>query len=953
MAPIVVTATGSATAFRLAQGGQVAPIFTAAADAPVVQIAAQALANDIKNITGTRPSVSTKVPGPLAYAVFIGTLGNSPLIDKLVASHKLDVVGLKGKWESYAVLTVANPAPGVRQGLVVVGSDRRGTAYGAFTLAEALGVSPWQWWADVTPARRAALWVKAGAHRQVSPTVKYRGIFINDEDWGIQPWAAKTYDPKLGDIGPKTYERVCELLLRLRANYLWPAMHDVTKAFNTYPDNKVVADRYAIVMGSSHHEPMLRNTSEFKFNKTNLGPWNYATNRDTIYHFWDQRVKENGRYENLYTVGMRGLGDEGMTGDNSKAARIKVLETVFADQRRMLAQHVNPDPGKVPQVFVPYKEVLDLYRNGLKVPDDVALMWVDDNHGYIRQLSTPAEQKRAGGSGVYYHFSYWGQPEDYLWLSTTAPALAWEEMMKAYDYQARTVWVANVGDIKPAEIDMQLFLEIAWDADKFRTFNQLDYLTKWAARTFGAAQAPAIGRVLNEYYRLNSVVRPEHFRAARTGFSAVNYGDEAQHRLDDFARLVGQANALYANMEPRLKDAFFELVVYPVRGASLMNTKMLQAERSRLYAAQGRASTNKYAALAQAAFEQVQQETNFYNTQVAGGKWNKMVSYNPREQKVFDLPALGQVTPGPSAGLGVAVEGDSAALAAGTPGRLPGFTAALPQPHFFDVFDTGSQPLSWQVQASAPWLRLSQASGTADARVQVSIDWAQAPATPTLAGTVTVQGAGAIRTIAVSGVRPSAAELAGFKGFVENENFVSMQAESYSRARPGNGGAAWRTIAGLGRQSPALTVLPPTTPSLDTTAAALRGAPVLEYDVLIGTPGTWTATTYCRPTHAITQQRGLRYAIALNDGPPQFIDLDAAEYSKLWTRNIMRGAALGQSKHVVTKPGRQTLKIWMVDPGVVLDKIVLGNGTVPPSFLGPPTTAYPPPASTSSAPAIK
>lgn len=945
MTPIVVAQTGDNTAFRLAGNGQAAPIFLAAADAPVVRIAAQALAADIARVTGTRPLVSTQPPGPAAYAVFMGTLGQSALIDKLVAARKIDVGSLRGKWESYAVLTVDNPAPGVKKGLVLVGSDRRGTAYAAFTLAGALGVSPWEWWADVRPAHQPALWVRAGAHRQASPAIKYRGIFLNDEDWGLQPWAAKTFEPETNDIGPKTYERVCELLLRLKANYMWPAMHPSTKPFNAYPGNSVVADRYAIVMGSSHHEPMLRNTLEYDDKK--LGPWNYARNRDSIYHFWEQRVIANGKYENLYTVGMRGLNDSRMLGDNSTAARVKVLEQVFADQRQLLARHVNSDPAKVPQVFVPYKEVLGLYRNGLKVPDDVALMWVDDNHGYIRQLSTPQEQKRAGGSGVYYHFSYWGEPQDYLWLSTTAPALACEEMMKAYDYQARTVWIVNVGDLKPAEINTDFFLELAWDPEKFRHFNQLDYLQKWAARTFGPAQGPAIGRVLDDYYRLNSVVRPEHLQAARTGFSLVSYGDEAQRRLDAFARLVQQTNAIYAQLGPRLKDAFYELVVYPVRSASLLNTKLLQAERSRLYAAQGRASANRYAAEAQAAYEQIKQETNVYNTQIANGKWNKMMSYQPREQPVFQMPPVGHVTPGASAGLGVAVEGDTAALAAGAPGRLPGFTAALPQPHFFDVFDTGSPALAWQATASAPWIQLSQVSGTTpdDARVQVRIDWAQAPPTPTLAGSITVRGAGTERTVLVSAVRPAAPDLAGFKGFVEADNVVSMQAEHYSRARPGGSGAAWQPIAGLGRQTPALTVLPSTTASLDTTAAALRGAPALEYDVEIFTPGPWTATAYCRPTHPITQQRGLRYAVALNDGPPQFIDLEAAEYSQLWAGNILRGAALGRSRHVVATPGRQTLKIWLVDPGVVLDNLVLSHGTVPPSFLGPPETAYPPAAS--------
>lgn len=936
MAPIVVTPKGDKMAFRLAQAGQAAPIFVAAADAEVVRIAAQCLASDVASVTGTKPTVSTQLPGVADYAVFMGTLGQNPLIDKLVATHKIDVAALRGKWESYTVLTVENPVRGIKHGLVLVGSDRRGTAYAAFTLSEALGVSPWQWWADVRPAPQAALWVRAGAHQQASPAVKYRGVFLNDEDWGLQPWAAKTFEPETNDIGPKTYAKVCELLLRLRANYLWPAMHPSTKPFNFYPGNKVVADQYAIVMGASHHEPMLRNT--YEYDEKVLGPWNYAHNRDNIYHFWDQRVIENGKYENLYTVGMRGLNDSEMPGENTTAAKIKVLEQVFADQRQMLAKHVNPDVTKVPQVFVPYKEVLNLYRSGLKVPDDISLMWVDDNHGYIRQLSTPAEQQRSGGSGVYYHLSYWGEPEDYLWLSTTAPALVWEEMTKAYDYQSRTVWLVNVGDLKPAEIDTEFFMRLAWDVEQFRDFKQLDYLRAWAGRTFGAARGPAIGQVLDTYYRLNSAVRPELLQPAQTGFSAVAYGDEAQQRLDALAQLVRQTNALYDQTEPRLKDAFYELVAYPVRAASLMNSKTLQAERSRLYAAQGRASANRYAAEAEAAFAQIKQETDFYNTQVANGKWNHIMSYQPRDRAAYQMPPVGHVVPGAGAGLGVAVEGSAAVVA--DKAALPPFVVGTAERHFFDVFNTGSPPLAWQATASAPWIQLSQTSGTTadDARIWVSIDWAHAPAGATLVGTVAVRGAGGSRVIDVSAERP--AGLAGFQGFIEENGAVAIEAAHFSRARPG-AAAAWRVVPGLGRQGDAVTPLPATAPSLDTTAAALRQAPRLEYDLQIFTPGAVAITAFCRPTHTIHAGRGLRYAIALNDEKPRIVNLESEEYSKVWAGNILRTAALGQSEDRVTTPGRQVLKIWMVDPGVVIDKLVLSTRPLTPSFLGPPETAYP------------
>jgi len=440
--------------------------------------------------------------------------------------------------------------------------------------------------------------------------------------------------------------------------------------------------------------------------------------------------------------------------------------------------------------------------------------------------------------------------------------------------------------------------------------------------------------VLDTYYRLNSAVRPELLQPAQTGFSAVAYGDEAQQRLDALARLVQQTNALYDQTEPRLKDAFYELVAYPVRAASLMNVKTLQAERSRLYAAQGRASANRYAAEAEAAFAQIKQETDFYNTQVAGGKWNHILSYQPRDRAAYQMPPVGHVVPGAGAGLGLAVEGSA------TQATLPPFMVGTTERHFFDVFDTGSPPLAWQATASAPWIQLSQTSGTTadDGRVWVSVDWAHAPAGATLAGTVTVRGAGGSRIIDINAERP--AGLAGFQGFIEENGAVAIEAAHFSRARPG-AAAAWRVVPDLGRQGDAVTPLPATAPSLDTTAAALRQAPRLEYDLQIFTPGAVAITAFCRPTHTIHAGRGLRYAIALNDEKPRVVDLESEEYSKVWAGNILRTAALGQSAHRVTAPGRQVLKIWMVDPGVVIDKLVLSTRPLPPSFLGPPETAYP------------
>ena len=617
--PILIEQGAQPEDVPLVADGKAIPLYYDAGDAKVVQIASGLLSDDIERVTGLIPEVRTTVPEPGSDSVWIGTLGKSPLIDGLVRAGKLDASDIQDRWESWVVATVIDPMPGVHRALVIAGADRRGTAYGIFSLSEALGVSPWYWWADVPTAHRSGAIVKAGRYAQPAPAVKYRGIFLNDEDWGLQPWAAKTFEPETKDIGPKTYAKVCELLLRLKANTLWPAMHPCTKAFNIYPQNKQVADDYAIVMGSSHAEPMLRNNVT-EWDTASRGEWNYQTNPDNVKKYWEERVAENGKYENLYTLGMRGIHDGAMPAKGTTAEKARLMEQIFADQRDILSRLVNPDAARVPQIFVPYKEVLSIYQAGLQVPDDVTLVWVDDNYGYIRQLSTPAEQKRAGGAGIYYHLSYWGSPADYLWLCTTPPALTWEEMTKAYDNGTRNVWVANIGDIKPGEIGMEWFLQLAWDVEGHRDFNQGKWLGAWAGRQFGADKAGPIGEILDEYYRLNYAPKPEALDSKEVRFTP----GEAAARLERFARLLEKTDEVEAGLAANQKSAFLELVSYPVRGAAWMNQKFL-------YAATGDD------AKASAANDAIQKETASYNG-IENRKWALMMDSAPRKQKVFGAP---------------------------------------------------------------------------------------------------------------------------------------------------------------------------------------------------------------------------------------------------------------------------------------------------------------------------
>ncbi len=607
--PVSLLDQAAGGAFELVAGDKAASILTDPADFKVVSIAARCLADDIERVTGRKPGDRAK------SAVIIGTIGKSALIDKLIASGKLDVSGVRGKWESHVTATVRDPLPGVSSGLVIAGSDRRGTAFGVFDLSETIGVSPWVWWADAAPQHRDALFLSSGSRVQASPAVKYRGIFINDEDWGLQPWAAKTFEPETKNIGPKTYAKVFELMLRLRLNYIWPAMHECTTEFGALPENAALADQYAIVAGASHCEPMLYNNVHWDV-KAN-GPWNYGTNRNKIHSYWEDNVKSRGGKEAVWTIGIRGIHDAGMEGPKDLRDRISLLSTVIKDQRDLLTKHVAKEWDPVAQCFVPYKEVLPIYDAGLKVPDDVTLVWVDDNFGYIRRLGAPAERRRPGGAGVYWHLSYYGQPHSYTWINTTAPALIWEELHKAWENDARTMWVLNVGDIKPMEIGIDFFSRLAWNPEAWGADSQPRFLRAFAARQFGEKFAEPIAELLGEFYRLGTIRKPELM--VREWALALPQ-EEADALQRDYGGLLGRTEKIAAALPVEARDAFTEMIGFPARVLGTTGLIFLADRKVRLD--EEVAANESEIARLRADLEMAVKD---FNTKVAGGKWNRMM----------------------------------------------------------------------------------------------------------------------------------------------------------------------------------------------------------------------------------------------------------------------------------------------------------------------------------------
>ena len=592
-------------------------------DYPLVAKMANTLANDIWMVTDQRPAVSTSTSFPALHSssniIVLGTLGRSSLID----AQKLN-----GSWECYSIRTDKNR-------IVVCGSDPRGLAYGVLHISEKIGVSPWYWFADV-PVRKIAPGRPLNYSENIvsqPPTIKYRGIFINDEDWGLKTWSATTFEKELNDIGPKTYDKVCELILRLKGNMLAPAMHSCTGAFYSHPESQQVAAEWGIMITTSHCEPMLfNNAAESEWSKERDGEWNYLTNKEVILQKFHNRLRETAAYDNIYTTGMRGLHDEAMKGSTDPKVRARTLEQVFAAQRQILEKYKQKVVTSIPQIFVPYKETLDIYDAGLEVPEDITLVWPDDNYGYMKRVSNGAERKRSGGSGVYYHLSYLGAPHDHLWVSTMAPALMYEELRKAYDSGADRYWLLNVGDIKPMEIEMQQFFDMAWNLSAFSYDNVNRYQAYWLASVFGKKYQKAFQNILDTYYRLAWQRKPEYMgyemewdsqensRLHDTDFSFAD--GTAQQRLTDYKRIAEQCQQIHQQLPADYQPAFFEMLSYAVNGAYQMNRKFLMAQRNHETGSQADADESRQA------FDAINALTHTYNT-LLDGKWNQMMSEIP------------------------------------------------------------------------------------------------------------------------------------------------------------------------------------------------------------------------------------------------------------------------------------------------------------------------------------
>ncbi|MGP8201690.1 MAG: glycosyl hydrolase 115 family protein [Limisphaerales bacterium] len=945
-----VESVKSPGSFAIVQENTAAAILVDSGDHAGVIRAVNDLQADVARVTGVTPALSHQENGPGPNAIIVGTLGKSVVIDRLIREHKIDATAIAGKWESFLIQAVTDPMPGVASGLIIAGSDKRGTIYGVYDLSEQIGVSPWYWWGDVPVEHKAALFVKAGEYVQGPPSVKYRGIFLNDEAPDLTRWVEERYgtvavpgNPPTANYGRGFYTNLFELILRLKGDYLWPAMWN--NRFNEDdPENPRLADEYGIVMGTSHQEPMLRAQKEWDW-ATNYGKkyhnWNYSVpeQQPVLQQFWREGVRRNKAFESIFTMGLRAENDSGAPIGKD------LTEEIVKVQRGILAGEINPDLTQVPQVWCLYKEVQGYYNDGMRVPDDITLLWSDDNWGDVLRLPISEERRRAGGAGVYYHFDYHGGPRSYQWINTSPIAKIWDQLSLAKEYGADRIWIVNVGHFKGYEFPIDYFMNLAWNTARWTNSNLNEFTRLWAEREFGPAFSEDIADLIAKSTKYNGRRKPELLDA---NTYSLNHYQEAERVQAEFQALNGKAGAIYGRLPQERRDAFYELVYFPIKAAAQLNELYLAAARNAAYARQGRASANDLAAQTRELFQAQTNLMNYFNKTFAQGKWDHFMDQpflgytNWRDPAQNSLRAvnLTEIALPDAPAIGVALDGSDAAWPGTTnEAVLPQFDVFNQQRHYIDVFNKGKTPFKFTASASQPWIVLSETHGTVanDKRLWVSVDWSVAPRQKA-GGTVEITGAGTNLTVKVEALNPTEMTRDSLRGFVEGEGVVSIEAEHFTKETD-LGANHWIKIEDYGRTLSGMRA------TLGKLFRSGIDSPCLEYQMYLFDTGRAEVTAITGPTLNFIPEHPLCFAVSFDDQPRQVVTLVPATYSaqngnRDWETSVEDNARYARTRVTLSKPGYHTLKIWMIDPGVVMQKLVVDMGGLKSSYLGPPESYF-------------
>ena len=796
-------------------------------DFPLVNKAAVLLQQDIEAVIGKKIPILKSITKGSKNNIILGSIANCSFLKSIYPVGNPALSKIKNKWEAYHIGIVKN-------NLIIAGSDRRGVAFGVFELSRQMGISPWYWWADVPIKKQTSLFIKSGIIVCDSPKVKYRGIFINDEAPALSNWSKE----KFGGFNHHFYGKVFELMLRLKSNYIWPAMWG--NAF--YDDDALnikTADEYGIVIGTSHHEPLMRAHDEWRrYGKKQK--WNYDSTETGLKDFWKTGI-QRATNEKIVTVGMRGDGDEPMSRETATAK----LERIVKDQRQIISEQTGKPAEETPQLWALYKEVQSYYEKGMRVPDDVTLLLCDDNWGNIRKLPTLNEKVRKGGYGIYYHFDYVGAPRNYKWLNTNPLPRIWEQMNLAYKYNVKNIWIVNVGDIKPMEIPISFFLDYAWNPEKIDVADIQKYTEQWSAAQFGNQHSKAIAAIISAYAKYNARCKPELMNADT--YTIGEWGGV----VNDYTELLKNADAINNELPAQYKDAYFQLVLHPVKACSNINEMYYNVALNNQAYRNKWAATNSYANKVKELYKNDSLVTLAYH-QLNGGKWNHMMS----------------------------------------------------QTH---IGYTYWQQPDQQVMPAVKYLSVDSILNKKDT-VQLAVRRAEIP--NNAKGNIFYQDA---------------------------ERGVSMEANHFTKAINAKG-ITWKILPDLGKTGSAITTVPVTA----TEQQPSGSSPHLEYEFYTYSKGEFTINAYFSPTLNFHQSKdGLQYAVSVDNEAPQIISInkdDQISDNSVWNKWVANNIIIKSSSHNIVQAGKHTLKYWMVNSGVVLQKLVVNFGQTNPGYLGPTET---------------
>ncbi|KAM0230650.1 hypothetical protein ACHAPO_009176 [Fusarium lateritium] len=937
-------------------------------DFPGIIRAAKNLAEDFGRVTKGHYSPVLLLKSEEDYvqintktAIFVGSIGSSPIIKRLVENSKLDANAIDGKWESFTT-GILNEQFGIcEKALIIAGSDKRGAIFGIYTLSEQIGVSPWYWWADVPPKHHTGIYAIEKQTVHGEPSVRHRGIFLNDEAPALTGWARETF----GGYNSKFYATVFELLLRLKANFLWPAMwpgypNPGASFFTDDPLNQKLADEYGIVISTSHHEPMQRLSNEW-FADNPDGSWNWLTNKQKITEFFEHGASRAKDCDSYFTLGIRGEYDKKMLAEDPAS----VVQDAIEAQREVIKK-VYGSEDAVPQLFAIYKEVQSMFETGrLNVPEDVTLLFQDDNFGTIRRLPTTEESKRKGGAGVYYHLQYVGDPRSYKWINTNSLGKVWHQLQQAYHHNARQIWVFNVGDLKPQELPISFALALAWDIKSIKHNTLPDFFRRAAEREFGADLADEIGSVWHQHDRLLSLRKHEHIEPET--FSILHY-KEADSIFNRWKVLLDRAETLHDRVSEEQKAASFQLILHPTKASYIYTALRVNQARNKLFARQRRNSANKVAQevldLFDADFDLSEQ---FHS--LLYGKWNHILMqphygyedtwHAPSRDMISGLsfvqrrqnsnPIVGQ--------MGVAVEGHEGVRVGRIneeserthPSRrdlVPGLTLGPmsrygPDFRWFDVFTRGVPTINWSTPAPYPWILLSQTEGALlpgqdDVRVQISIDWSQVPEDfqeDVLIDVRSREGDFEQVHLPIDGRQVADS----FHGFVEQDCYISIPATDCNIDKP------YLILPDTGRLETGSVTLAPGTRTEG--AIPYLGYPLFTFSETVETE----LVLYFGTTLDLSSEDILTYDVQIDEGQSQTYTLQRrtpeseknaadkgwasadgwffAASDNVWVRRHDVG---------ILKTGVHNLKLRLSHANILLEKVVVNFGGVQESYLGPP-----------------